>query len=331
MSKADTMLSILWLLRSGRKVTAKQLADELEIHIRTVYRCIDSLCASGAPIIAESGPNGGYTLMSHFAEAPLMFDESEQKALVQASLFAEAAGYPFSDELSRAVEKLKRYTNEKQLEYLVRHAQGLSVVSPPPDSRLAPLLQQLDAACANGTAVAMRYDSGKGSPTFREFEPYAILHWKGSWYTVGFCRLRQAIRCFRADRIDSLTVTESRFERPLDFSAEQYLLESLMPGSLQAEQMTDVRLQAPHQVLNELLKHWLFGHALVERTREEEEALFRIGASALQTYVPYFLLPYGKALTIIEPQSLIVRLAEVSAGLADHYGAMRNGAAHTKG
>lgn len=329
MSKADTMLSILWLLRSGRKLTAKQLSDELEIHIRTVYRCIDSLCASGAPIIAESGPNGGYTLMSQFADAPLMFDESEQKALVQASLFAEAAGYPFSDELSRAVEKLKRYTNEEQLEYLLRHAQGLSVVSPPPDSRLAPLLQQLETACANGTAVAMRYDSGKGSPAFREFEPYAILHWKGSWYTVGFCRLRQAIRSFRVDRIDSVTVTESRFERPSDFSAEQYLLESLMPGSLQAEQMTDVRLKAPERALNELLKHWLFGHALIDRT--SEGALFRIGASALQTYVPYFLLPYGKALTIIEPQSLIARLAEISAGLADHYGAMRKDAAPSKG
>lgn len=329
MSKADTMLSILWLLRSGRKLTARQLADELEIHIRTVYRCIDSLCASGAPIIAESGPNGGYKLLGQFAEAPLMFDESEQKALVQASLFAEAAGYPFSDELRRAVEKLKRYTNEKQLELLTRHAQGLSVVSPPSDSRLAPLLQQLEEACANVMTVAMRYDSAKDSPTNREFDPYAILHWKGSWYTVGFCRLRQAIRSFRVDRIASLSVTGGRFARPQGFSAEQYLLESLMPGSLQAEQMTDVRLKAPERALNELLKHWLFGHAVVERAGED--ALFRIGASALQTYVPYFLLPYGRALTIIEPQSLIARMAEVSAALAEHYNAMRAGASHTKG
>lgn len=329
MSKADTMLSILWLLRSGRKLTAKQLSDELEIHIRTVYRCIDSLCASGAPIMAESGPNGGYQLISQFAEAPLMFDESEQKALVQASLFAEAAGYPFPDELRRAVEKLKRYTNEKQLELLVRHAQGLSVVSPPPDGRSAPLLQKLEEAGANEMTVAMQYDNGKGSPTIRDYDPYAILHWKGSWYTVGFCRLRQAIRSFRVDRIASLSATGSQFVRPQDFSAEQHLLESLMPGSLHAEQLSDVRLRAVRPVLNELLNHWLFGHAFVERT--EEEALFRIGASALHSYVPYYLLPYGKALMIVEPQSLIVRLAEVSAGLADHYGAMRNGAAHTKG
>ncbi len=59
MSKSTNMLSILWLLRSGRRMTAQQLANELEIHIRTVYRCIDSLCVSGVPIIADSGPNGG--------------------------------------------------------------------------------------------------------------------------------------------------------------------------------------------------------------------------------------------------------------------------------
>jgi hypothetical protein len=47
MSKADNMLFILWLLKMGKRLTAKQLAEELEIHIRTVYRYIDALCASG--------------------------------------------------------------------------------------------------------------------------------------------------------------------------------------------------------------------------------------------------------------------------------------------
>jgi predicted DNA-binding transcriptional regulator YafY len=68
------MLSILWMLRSGKRMTAKQLAEELEIHVRTVYRCIDSLCASGVPIVADLGPNGGYSILSRFADSPLFFD-----------------------------------------------------------------------------------------------------------------------------------------------------------------------------------------------------------------------------------------------------------------
>lgn len=61
--KADNMLSILWLLRTRGRVTAKQLAESLEIHVRSVYRYIDALCASGVPIVAEAGPNGGYSLL----------------------------------------------------------------------------------------------------------------------------------------------------------------------------------------------------------------------------------------------------------------------------
>lgn len=66
MSKADNMLSILWMLKEQKRVTAKQIADALEIHIRTVYRYIDALCASGVPIIADSGHNGGYSLLHDF-------------------------------------------------------------------------------------------------------------------------------------------------------------------------------------------------------------------------------------------------------------------------
>lgn len=97
MSQSDHMLSILWMLKAGERITARQLADTLEIHIRTVYRYIDALCASGVPIIADSGHNGGYSLLTEFTEAPLMFDIHEQKALTQAAMFAQQAVYTFDD------------------------------------------------------------------------------------------------------------------------------------------------------------------------------------------------------------------------------------------
>lgn len=329
MSKADTMLSILWLLRSGRKMTARQLSDELEVHIRTVYRCIDSLCASGAPIMAESGPNGGFQIIGRFADTPLMFDSEEQKALMQASVFAEAAGYPFTDALSRAVNKLKLYTNEEQSEYLHRHSLGLSVISPPLASHKVSILQELEEACARGQSVMMDYDKGRGPAVSREYDPYGIIHWKGSWYTVGFCQLRQSLRSFRVDRISRITPAGNRFERPADFSAKDYLMGQLLPDSHGAEELMAVKVRAHEQVLNELQRHWLFGHALVERS--EEEALFRLGTSSLLSYVPYFLLPYGKALTVLEPNSLIEKLAEVSGSLSVHYGAMLKNTMESKG
>ncbi|SHH15110.1 HTH domain-containing protein [Virgibacillus chiguensis] len=64
MPKIDNMLAILWMLRSGKKITAKQISENLEINIRTVYRYIDTISTSGVPIISEPGHNGGYTLLT---------------------------------------------------------------------------------------------------------------------------------------------------------------------------------------------------------------------------------------------------------------------------
>lgn len=323
LSKADNMLSILWLLRSGKRVTAQQLADDLEIHIRTVYRCIDSLCASGAPIIADAGPNGGYRLLGEFVDSPLLFDSEEQKALVHASVFAREAGYPFTDALSRAVDKLKRYTNEEQLERINRHSSGLAVIQTPTDAREIELLRRLEEAIARGESLNMDYAKGPElTPSHRVLDPYGIVHWKGLWYVAGFCRLRQEIRSFRVDRIIRLEATDTRFERPAAFSARDFLLHSLLPDSLEAETLVTVRLQGHEHALNELCKHWLFGHALIER-RQPGEALFKLGELSLQTYVPYFLLPYGKSLKILEPQILIDRMAEVSLEMFKHYEAMQ--------
>lgn len=331
MSKADNMLSILWLLRSGKRVTAQQLADHLEIHVRTVYRCIDSLCASGAPIIADAGPNGGYRLLGEFVDSPLLFDSEEQKALVHASIFAREAGYPFTDALVRAVEKLKRYTNEEQLEWINRHSSGLAVIQTPTEARELELLQRLEEAAARGESLNMDYSKGSNTAGVRRvLDPYGIVHWKGIWYVVGFCRLRQEIRSFRVDRIVRLEATDIRFERPASFSAKDFLLRSLLPDSLDSETVVAVRIQGHEHALNELCRHWLFGHALAER-KHPEEALFNLGEQSLKTYVPYFLLPYGRSLEIHEPRMLIDRMSEVTRDMLEYYEAMQTKTDHRKG
>lgn len=328
MSRATNMLSILWMLRSGRRMTAQQLADELEIHVRTVYRCIDSLCASGVPIIADSGPNGGYRILDHFAESPLMFDLEEQKALVHASMLALETGYPFGEELSRAIDKLKRYTNEEQLDRIERHSQGLDVIHPPAEEKPREWLRMLEEAAVLGRSLEMEYRKERSdSPTVRIVDPYGIVYWNSTWYSVGFCRLRGELRSFRVDRIVRLAPAQERFERPPGFSAKRYLMDSLLADSIHDESLADVRIAGHEQALDLLCRHWLFSHALVERS--EGEARFRIGEPALSTNVPYHLLTYGRSLEIREPLQLIERMAEISERIASHYHEMKSARAES--
>lgn len=318
MSKADNMLAILWLLKSRQRITARQLAEELEINIRTVYRYIDSLCASGVPIIADSGHKGGYSLLPQFTESPLFFDEDEQKALIHAAIFAEEAGYPFGDTLNRAVAKLKHYTNQEQLNKINQHLSGFDVINPPFDSSLESFLQEIELSVAAGKTLHIEYQKGKDSiPTARRVDPYGLVYWKSNWYIVAYCHLREAIRSFRVDRIQDLRKVDTNFHRPNEFSAREFFLESLLPDLNNNENLISVQIQGNPQVLNDLCEHWLLGYALKERSGDY--AHFRLEEESVTTYVPYFLLPYGKAIQVKEPALLKKRLATITLELHEHY------------
>ncbi len=312
------MLSILWLLKTRKRMTAKQLSEELEINIRTVYRYIDTLCASGVPVISDAGHNGGYSLLHEFIRTPLFFDLNEQKALIHAAKFAQEAGYPFSEVLNGAVSKLKMYTNPEQLEQINRHTAGFDVIHPPVNPALESSLQEIEVSVAEGYSLLMKYHKGNESdPHSRRIDPYGLVYWKGKWYVVAYCHLRQEIRSFRIDRIQSLCRTEDLFDRPMGFSARSFFLKGLLPDSDQLGNLTSIHIQGKTHALDDLCQHWLFGHSLIERS--DEQAHFKMEQDSIYTYVPYFLLPYGKSITILEPSFLKEKLVTITSELVTHY------------
>ena len=318
MSKAVNMLSILWLLKTGKRMTAKQLAEELEINIRTVYRYIDALCASGVPIISDAGHNGGYSLLHEFTKAPLFFDVNEQKALIHAASFASEAGYPFSEVLNGAVTKLKKYTNPEQLDYINRHETGFDVIQPPANAELKSLLQEIEESVAEGLTLLMEYRKGiESTPQPRSIDPYGLIYWKGNWYVIAYCHLRLEMRSFRVNRIVSISRTGVEFDRPADFSARSFFLNGLLPDLDQPEQLISIQIEGHAHALDDLCQHWLFGHALTRRS--ENHAFFMIDEQSINTYVPYYLLPYGRAIKILEPLFLKERMVTVTSELVKHY------------
>ncbi|MFJ7407996.1 MULTISPECIES: helix-turn-helix transcriptional regulator [unclassified Lysinibacillus] len=318
MSKMVNMLSILWLLKTRKQLTAKELAEELEISIRTVYRYIDALCASGVPIISDAGHNGGYSLLNEFTKAPLFFNPDEQKALVHAAKFAIDAGYPFSETLDEAISKLKMYTNEEQLNHINNHLRGFEIIHPTVAPSLKPILQDLEIAVADSYSLNIVYHKERAiEPQSRHIDPYGIVYWKSKWYTVAYCHLRKEVRSFRIDRIQSLSKTDQKFDRPFGFSARSYFLKDLLPDSNQLDKLVSVRIEGNAHMLDDLCQHWLFNHALIER--KNNQALFKVDKESIHSFVPYFLLPYGKSLTILEPALLQEKLATISFELFKHY------------
>ncbi|AFM41499.1 putative transcriptional regulator [Desulfosporosinus acidiphilus SJ4] len=318
MAKNDNMLAIIWMLNSGSKITAKQIAEKLEINIRTVYRYIDSLCASGVPIVSDAGQNGGYSLLSNFIHAPLFFDIEEQKALLHAAVFANEAGYPFSESLNNATQKLKMYSNQEQESILKRHLAGFEVLNRDIAPSVKLTLEELERAVANEYSVEIEYrTSHDEQPRPRVIDPYGMLYWNNKWYTVGFCHLRNEIRVFRAERIFRIQRTQMMFKRPEAFSARKFLIQNLLPDSESKDGLASVIICGRSEALDDLCIHWFLGHHLKERT--SNQAVFLLDERALHAYVPHFLLSYGKAIQVMEPQSLKKKLVSVASELMEYY------------
>ncbi|ABK85687.1 YafY family transcriptional regulator [Bacillus cereus] len=310
MPKIDNMLAILWMLRSGEKITAKQISEKLEINIRTVYRYIDTISTSGVPIISEPGHNGGYTLLNNFIEAPLFFDFEEQTSLYHAAVFAEEAGYYGGEALNRAISKLSKYSNQEQETKINQHLTSLEVISRLSSLSIETFLKELEQAVANGYSVKILYHkSGEKQLNYRSVDPYRIIYWNNKWYVIGFCHLRNDIRSFRVDRIESLIQTENKFNRPDNFSASDFFIKSLLPTIEDKESIISLVINGDKNVLADICQHWLLGNYLQERT--SNQAVFLLEKDMIHKYVPYLLLPYNKSIKVIEPISLKKRIIEV--------------------
>jgi predicted DNA-binding transcriptional regulator YafY len=310
MPKIDNMLAILWMLRSGEKITAKQISEKLEMNIRTVYRYIDTLSTSGVPIISEPGHNGGYTLLNNFIEAPLFFDFEEQTSLFHAAVFAEEAGYYGGEALNRAISKLSKYSNQEQETKINQHLTSLEVISRLSSLSMEPFLKELEQAVADGYSVKILYHkSGEKQLNYRLVDPYRIIYWNNKWYVIGFCHLRNDIRSFRVDRIESLMLTENKFNRPENFSARDFFIKNLLPTIEDKEGIISLVISGDKSVLADICQHWFLEHYLQERT--SNQAVFLLEKDMIHTYVPYLLLPYNKSIKVIEPISLKKRLIEV--------------------
>jgi predicted DNA-binding transcriptional regulator YafY len=318
MPKIDNMLAILWMLRSGKKVTAKQMAEKLEMNIRTVYRYIDTISTSGVPIVSEPGHNGGYSLLNHFVEAPLFFDFEEQTSLFHAAVFAEEAGYYGGEALNRAISKLSNYSNQEQETKINQHVTSLEVISQSSSLSIGSFLKELEQAVADGYSVKILYHkSGEKPLNDRLVDPYRMIYWNHKWYVIGFCHLRNDIRSFRVDRMERLMLTENTFSRPEDFSARDFFIKNLLPSIEDKEGIISLVLHGDKSALDDICQHWFLGHYLQERT--SNQAVFLLEKDVILTYVPYLLLPYNTSIKVIEPISLKKRLVEVLSELIEFH------------
>lgn len=311
MAKSDHLLAILWILQSGKKVTAQYISEQLEMNIRTVYRYIDTLSASGVPIVAEAGHHGGYSLLPQFIDAPLFFDAEEQQSLYHAALFAEGAGYYGNTALDRAISKIKQHALDPSTNVPL-----LDVIpyQPETSSKTEALLQEIDQAIRNRTTIHIQYCRANNEDVqSRDINPFRLTYWRHAWYVTAFCQLREEIRHFKINRIKSFKLLSNQFNIPDDFDVQSSFMTALLPK--QREQQDELILTGDSSTIDSICQHWYFKHCLVEQNHNR--AVFKFETSVLDEQVPSLLIAYGTSIQVVSPveikSKIIDRLHELIA------------------
>ncbi len=221
MRPADRLFQIVLLLGRGRVVTAKTLAERLEVSERTIYRDIQDLAASGVPIEGEACV--GYVLRRGYQIPPLMFNEEELQALVFGADVARSWG---DSEMAKAADSILAKVDAVLPERLRPALESHRLVVPDTsmNARTTELLGEVRDGINRRVRIFLDYRDASEQGTERIVWPLTLLYWGKTWTLGGWCELRQAFRSFRIDRISTLNVLNSTFPDEQGKRLEDYLL-----------------------------------------------------------------------------------------------------------
>ncbi|MGC1497601.1 MAG: YafY family protein [Sulfitobacter sp.] len=196
------------LRRMPAPVRAVQLADELDVSLRTIYRDIDGLRGLGAVIDGEAG--FGYTLIEDAALPPLGFENDELEALVLGLRDVAVIGDPaLARAAQSALAKLTARVPPRQAHRLQHAILDVRRFKRPNTPRID--VAKLRAATWDEETVSFSYTDAKGSSSQREVDPLGIVYMQDTNMLMAWCHLRCDNRVFRLDRMDDLTRTGKSF------------------------------------------------------------------------------------------------------------------------
>ncbi|GAB3012410.1 WYL domain-containing protein [Streptomyces pseudoechinosporeus] len=219
--KSARLVSILLLLQTRGRLTAAQLAEELEVSVRTIYRDVESLSAAGVPLYGDAGHAGGYRLLDGYRTRLTGLTTEEAEALFLAGVPGPAAELGLGSVLAAAQLKVRAALPHELREHADRISGRFHLDAPGwyAEDDEAPYLPAVADAVWNSHVLHVRYRRWR-EPTDveRRLEPYGLVLKAGRWYVVA----GPGPRTYRVDQILELAVSGEEFTRPEGFDLAAY-------------------------------------------------------------------------------------------------------------
>ncbi len=321
--RSSRLLSILLLLQTRGRMTARELADEAGVSVRTIYRDIDALSAAGIPVYGDPGPTGGYALLDGYRTRLTGLTEEEAGALFLAGLPGPAAELGLGAMLATAELKVLAALPPGLRESATLARERFLLDAPGwfrPEDR-PPHLAAVAAAVWEQRPLRMRYGR-RGSARDRAINPLGLVLKGGVWYLVARPADGDGPRTYRVSRIESLDDVAGRFERPEGFDLAVYWRDA--SAAFLAEMQggrAEVRISPRGMaLLPHLADPWVASVAMDSAAPPDPDGWVR-------TTVPFEsedvatdqLLRFGPEIEVLAPADLRRRMADAARTMAAFY------------
>lgn len=308
--RADRLLSILLLLQARGRMTAGQLAEQLEVSRRTICRDLDALSAAGVPVVADRGPNGGAYLLGNYRTDLTGLTEPELEALLAFGGQGPAADLGLGPQLDQASRKLAvaagpGSAGRLRERVLIDGERWFRTATVPPH------LARVQDALWSDRRLRLRYRRAHDDVVDRTVDPYGLICKAGTWYLLA--GVGGQVRVYRVSRIEDAARTDEEFERPASFDLRAAWATQVDRFKAGSPERLRVTVRIDPETRPQFMR--VVAEYLVDRL-DQELALLEFSAPEMAVSL---LVPFGGSVEVVDPADLRLRLADLGRSLSALY------------
>jgi predicted DNA-binding transcriptional regulator YafY len=319
--RADRLLSILMILQTRGRMTAENLASELEVSQRTIYRDLIALSIAGVPVYSERGPGGGITLIEDYRTTLTGLTPDEARALFMMSIPAPLAQLGVARELKAAMLKLSASLpdSRRQEEERARQRIHLDSSSWFQSDESVPFLETVQQAVWKDRRLHIKSRVNINVEVEQEVCPYGLVAKANVWHLVYGCK--ETVRTIRVASIIDALMLPQVFTRPDEFNLVTFWENYCSEYELDRSSFL-VKLRVSPDIQADL--HLLFG-AEAQEAATQAAAKDVFGWITIDLRFESFntartrLLGLGRAVEVLEPEPLRKSLLDYAQQIVSVY------------
>jgi predicted DNA-binding transcriptional regulator YafY len=328
--RAARIVQLLLLLQTRGRLTAAQLAEDLEVSVRTVYRDVEALHAAGVPLYGEAGHAGGYRLVDGYRTRLTGLTEAEAESLFLTGLPGAARDLGLGAEVAAAWLKLTAALPPDLRDRATKIRERFHLDAPAwyRERDDAPALAAAADAVWRERRIRITYRRWRApSEVVRTLAPYGLVLKSGTWYLVG---ASSRVSTYRVSAILDLAVLDESFPRPAGFDLGAYW-ESYMDGFASRRHTDTATIRVSPALLERLptVVEPAVHRAVTETAGAADAAGWVEATVPIESFdhAQRLFLGFGADLEVRHPPELRARMADTAAILTRYYASTASGPA----